>query len=93
MCVSTGNAGTPNAWVITTLAVLWPTPGRASSSSNVRGTSPPCCATRIFDSSATAFDFVVDSQKDTGLLSRQESNAVMYEHGIATVMLFERLVG
>jgi len=36
-----------------------------------------------------SIDFVVDSQKDTGLLSRQESNAVMYEHGIATVMLSE----
>ena len=27
MCVSTGNAGSPNACAITTLAVLWPTPG------------------------------------------------------------------
>ena len=33
MWVSTGKAGTPNAWAITTLAVLWPTPGSASSDS------------------------------------------------------------
>ena len=33
MCVSTGNAGTPNAWAITTLAVLWPTPASASRNS------------------------------------------------------------
>ena len=31
-CVSTGNAGTPNAWDITTDAVLWPTPGKDSKS-------------------------------------------------------------
>lgn len=36
-----------------------------------------------------AIDYVVDSQRDNGLLSRQESNAVMYEHGISTVMLAE----
>ena len=33
MCVSTGNAGTPNACAITTLAVLWPTPASFSSAS------------------------------------------------------------
>jgi ribosomal protein L24 len=33
--------------VITTEAVLCPTPGKASSSSNVRGNLPPCCSTRM----------------------------------------------
>src|SRR5436305_533871 len=33
MCVSTAKAGSPNACDITTLAVLWPTPGRRSSPS------------------------------------------------------------
>jgi hypothetical protein len=28
----------PNAWLMTTLAVLWPTPGSASSCSKVEGT-------------------------------------------------------
>ena len=40
MCVSTGNAGTPNACTITTLAVLWPTPGSASSCVDVGGHAP-----------------------------------------------------
>jgi hypothetical protein len=35
MCVSTGNAGTPKAWHMTTLAVLWPTPGSASSAAKL----------------------------------------------------------
>lgn len=35
-------------------------------------------------------DFVLDSQQDNGLLSKaQGGNAVMYEHGISTVMLSE----
>lgn len=37
----TGKAGTPNPCDTTTLAVLWPTPGSASSSSRERGTCPP----------------------------------------------------
>ena len=41
MWVSTGNAGTPKACTISTEAVLWPTPGRASSASKLGGTSPP----------------------------------------------------
>ncbi len=45
MWVSTGKAGWPNAWVITTLAVLWPTPGSASSAAKSAGTSPPCSRT------------------------------------------------
>ena len=45
MCVSTGNAGSPNACAMTTLAVLWPTPGSSSSAARSRGTSPPCAAT------------------------------------------------
>mmetsp|Transcript_25862 Transcript_25862/g.82289 ORF Transcript_25862/g.82289 Transcript_25862/m.82289 type:complete len:253 (+) Transcript_25862:1757-2515(+) len=46
MCVSTGKAGIPKACDMSTLAVLWPTPGSASSSAKVRGTSPPCRSTR-----------------------------------------------
>src|SRR6266545_1272194 len=56
MWVSTGKAGTPKACAMTTLAVLCPTPGRASSSSNVRGTSPPWRSTRISDSRWMFFD-------------------------------------
>ena len=41
MWVSTGNAGTPNACAITTLAVLWPTPGRVSRAARSAGTTPP----------------------------------------------------
>lgn len=40
-----------------------------------------------------AIDYVVDSQategRKKGLLAREDGNAVMYEHGIATVMLAE----
>lgn len=40
-----------------------------------------------------AIDYVVDSQstdgRKKGLLAREDGNAVMYEHGIATVMLSE----
>ena len=36
-----------------------------------------------------AIDFVLDSQKDSGVLARDDSNAIMYEHGISTVMLSE----
>ena len=49
--VSTGNAGWPKACAITTLAVLWPTPGKASSASKSPGTTPPWRSTRIRDSS------------------------------------------
>jgi hypothetical protein len=41
MWVSTGNAGTPNACAMTTLAVLWPTPARPSRKSQSGYTSPP----------------------------------------------------
>ena len=41
MCVSTAMVGCPKAVLRTTFAVLRPTPGSASSSSRVRGTSPP----------------------------------------------------
>lgn len=36
-----------------------------------------------------AIDFVLDSQKESGLIARDETNAEMYEHGISTVMLAE----
>src|SRR5215204_462839 len=46
-CVSTTMPSfVPNALPRTTLAVLRPTPGRATSSDIVRGTSPPCSSTR-----------------------------------------------
>ena len=61
MCVSTGNAGTPNACAITTLAVLCPTPGNSSNSSNVRGTAPLYFSTKIFDNPAIAFAFCGDN--------------------------------
>ena len=54
MCVSTGNAGTPKTCAMTTEAVLCPTPGNASSSSNVRGTWPPWRSTSRRDSSRIA---------------------------------------
>jgi hypothetical protein len=57
MWVSTGKAGRPKAWTITTLADLCPTPGRASNSSKVSGTAPPCLSTRTRDSPAIALDF------------------------------------
>ena len=41
MWVSTANAGTPNAWDITTLAVLCPTPGSDSRNAQSGRTSPP----------------------------------------------------
>ena len=40
--VSTAIVGSPNAVLRTTLAVLRPTPGRASSAARSRGVSPPC---------------------------------------------------
>ncbi len=58
ICVSTGNAGTPNACAITTLAVLWPTPGNSSSSANVLGTSPPWRSINSRDSSRIACAFL-----------------------------------
>ena len=36
-----------------------------------------------------SIDFVIASQKDTGILSAATSNAMMYEHGISTAMLSE----
>ena len=47
MCVSTAIAGTPNAVLSTTLAVLRPTPGSASSASRLCGTSPLCRAREL----------------------------------------------
>src|SRR5690349_18519534 len=73
MCVSTGNAASPNAWDITTLAVLCPTPGRASRSSNVRGTRPPWRSTRSSDSPWSAFDFAGDSPQ--GLITSRMAGA------------------
>ena len=48
MWVSTGKAGTPKACDITTLAVLCPTPGKASKSSKDSGTWPLCLSRIIW---------------------------------------------
>ena len=58
--VSTGKAGYPNPWDITTLAVLWPTPGSFSNSSNEFGTLPLCLSIIISDNSWIAFDLEGD---------------------------------
>ena len=55
--MSTGKAGTPKACAITTEAVLCPTPGNSSSSSKVRGTTPPCLAMSILPRPTSALDF------------------------------------
>lgn len=47
MWVSTAIVGNPNAVLRMTLAVFLPTPGNASSSSRVCGTSPPCDSRRM----------------------------------------------
>lgn len=36
-----------------------------------------------------SIDHVLDSQRENGLISRANNNAMMYEHGISTVMLSE----
>ncbi len=46
MWVSTAIVASPKATFSTTLAVLRPTPGSASSSARLRGTRPPCRSTR-----------------------------------------------
>ena len=53
MCVSTGKVAMPNACDNTTLAVLCPTPGSASSASISEGTTPPC---RSINNRARRFD-------------------------------------
>ncbi len=47
MCVSTAMVGQPKAVFSTTLAVLRPTPGSASSAALSSGTSPLCCSNRM----------------------------------------------
>ena len=58
--VSTGKAGTPKACDITPLAVLWPTPGSDSSSSNELGTSPENLDNIILDNKYMFLDFVLE---------------------------------
>ena len=47
ICVSTAMVGCPNAVFKTTLAVLRPTPGKASKSARLSGTMLPCFSMRI----------------------------------------------
>jgi len=68
MWVSTGKAGTPKACDITTLAVLCPTPGSASSSSKLLGTRPPCSSTSCCESAWMFFDFAGDSPQGRMML-------------------------
>ncbi len=74
MCVSTGNAATPKAWLKTTPAVLCPTPGSASSSSKLRGTSPPWRSSNSFDRPWIAFDLAGD--RPQGLMISRISSGV-----------------
>ena len=60
MCVSTAIVSSPNAVLSTTFAVLRPTPGRASSASRSRGTSPPYCSTRMRQVAMTFFALVLN---------------------------------
>ncbi len=53
MWVSTAIVGSPKATFSTTLAVLRPTPGSASSAARSCGTSPPCRSTSSRDRSTT----------------------------------------
>ena len=71
MWVSTGNAGSPKAWDITTLAVLWPTP--ASDSRNVQSssTSPP--ASRIWLAASHRFRALVGASPTSRMSSRIRS--------------------
>ena len=57
MCVSTGKAGTPNAWAMTTDAVLCPTPGSRSIASKEAGTCPSCSSSNMEESFLTALLF------------------------------------
>ena len=61
MWVSTGKAGSPNAWAITTPAVLWPTPGRASRASQSCGTSLLCSSTSMRESCSMCLLLAGDS--------------------------------
>ena len=56
--MSTAMVGSPNAMLSTTLAVLRPTPGSASSASRSAGTLPPCSSTSFCDSATTFFALV-----------------------------------
>ena len=55
MCVSTAMVGSPKAVLSTTFAVLRPTPGRLSSASRERGTSPAYRSSRIRQVAMTFF--------------------------------------
>ena len=55
-----------NPWLITTDAVLCPTPGKASKASKLSGTLPSYLSHKILLSSAIALDFLGD--KPQGLM-------------------------
>ena len=76
MWVSTGNAGIPYHCDITTLAVLCPTPGRASKLSKLDGTFPSCLVIKIFDKLEIAFDFLGASPH--GLMSLETSKGTSF---------------
>ena len=65
-CVSTASVGSPKAVLRTTLAVLRPTPGSASSAARSCGVSPPCCSRIARDSAMTcrAFDAIEADRLD-----------------------------
>ncbi len=72
--VSTGKAGWPKLWDMTTDAVLCPTPGNLSSASKDSGTIPLCSLIKIWLSPWMAFDFAGD--KPQGLMISLISSTV-----------------
>ena len=60
-CVSTASVASPKATFSTTLAVLRPTPGRASSDARSCGTSPPCFSSSSRQVSMTFFALALNS--------------------------------
>ena len=69
MWVSTGNAGCPNPCDITTLAVLWPTPGKLSRSLKLSGTFELNLSTIILDRLNIFKDFWGASTQDLIIIS------------------------
>ena len=95
--VSTGNEGTPNAWAITTLAVLCPTPGSFSSASWSLGTWPEWFSTKRRESSEMALDFLGDKPHGRMILRIWSTGTCCIFSGVSAkankegVMRFTRL--